>query len=487
MKGPRLASAADVAGRWPDPAAVEAEYAKDRWNANALGIPAQRGRESIRFSSIGQPWLCQAVKDWCRWRLATGCAWGTITASVTTMDRFSAFLAACEPDAADATVITRVVLERYFSWLLATGLAASSRSLALICLRGFLEHNRRHQWLAEIPSDAAIYQDDLPRRDSPLPRFVPEYVMAQLESEAHLAVLEPPIRHLVMVLMETGLRAGDACTLPYNPLIDDSVGWPCLCFYNNKSRSDQLVPLSGRAAMAIKDQQAHVRATWPAGSRWLFPDPKNNPDASLPFPYWTLKRALNTWQARIALHDETGAPVRVSCHQFRHTVGTRLINAGVPQHVVQRLLCHASPRMTSVYAQLYDTTVRKEFDRYQKQRVDITGRLLEFDPESPTAEAEWIKHNLNRIQASLPNGYCGRPPQQECPHPNACLTCPQFQTTVEFLPVHRQHAQHNQELLDVAETHGQQRLADNHRRVQDNLERIISSLEQLHQDGAAGN
>ena len=243
MKGPRLDP--DRTDRWPDPAAVEAEYAKDRWNANALGIPAPRGRESVRFSSIGQAWLRQAVKDWCRWRLATGCAWGTITASATTMDRFSAFLAACEPDAADGSVISRLLLERYFSWLVATGLAASSRSLALICLRGFLEHNRRHQWLAEIPAEAAIYQDDLPRRDNPLPRFVSEFVMAQLETEGHLAVLGPAIRHLVIVLMETGLRAGDACTLPFNPLIDDSVGWPCLCFYNNKSRSDQLVPLSG--------------------------------------------------------------------------------------------------------------------------------------------------------------------------------------------------------------------------------------------------
>jgi hypothetical protein len=34
-----------------------------------------------------------------------------------------------------------------------------------------------------------------------------------------------------------------------------------------------------------------------------------------------------------------------------------------------------------------------------------------------TADAEFTKHNLSRMQASLPNGYCGRPPQQACPHP----------------------------------------------------------------------
>ena len=48
----------------------------------------------------------------------------------------------------------------------------------------------------------------------------------------------------------------------------------------------------------------------------------------------------------------------MTAHQFRHTLGTRLINAGVPQFIVQRVLGHASPEMVSVYAQLHDSTVR---------------------------------------------------------------------------------------------------------------------------------
>ena len=31
--------------------------------------------------------------------------------------------------------------------------------------------------------------------------------------------------------------------------------------------------------------------------------------------------------------------------------------------------------------------------------------------------------NLARAKQTLPNGYCGLPLQQTCPHPNACLTC----------------------------------------------------------------
>ena len=96
--------------------------------------------------------------------------------------------------------------------------------------------------------------------------------------------------------------------------------------------------------------------------------------------------------------------------------------------------------MTARYAQIHDRTVRDAFERYCAQRVNIAGEALDYDPDALTADAEWVKHNLSRIRDSLPNGYCGRPPQQDCPHPNACLTCPDFQTTPEFLDIHRQQA-----------------------------------------------
>lgn len=471
------------AGR-PDPAEVEAEYAKDAWQAQRLGLPARRGRDSLSFASIGQPWLRQGAKAWCRWRLATGVSWNTATAFATSLHRFSSYLAAVDPSAEDGGVITRSLLERYVSWLASAGYAGATRSMSLIFLRGFLEANRRHRWCPEIPEEAALYQEDLPPRDKSAPRWVSEFVMAQLEDPAALALLEPTIRHLVIVIMESGLRAGDACALGFNPVVEDSVGWPCLRYWNNKGRIQQVVPLSERAARAIKDQQAHVGATWPEGSEWLFPDPLHYEDGPLPISYHVLGRRLRSWQARIGLHHEDGLPVLVSAHQFRHTLGTRLINAGVPQHIVQRILGHASPGMTDVYAQLHDSTIRAAFDRYQSQRVDIAGTLLSFDPGSPAADAEWLKHNLARVEASLPNGYCGRPPQHECPHPNACLTCPQFQTTVEFLPVHRQHAKANARLISLAERHGQARLAENHRRIQETLERIIPALEALEGDAA---
>ena len=70
----------------------------------------------------------------------------------------------------------------------------------------------------------------------------------------------------------------------------------------------------------------------------------------------------------------------------------------------------------------------------------------------------------------------------DCPHPKACLTCPDFQTTVEFLDIHRRHAESTTVLIAAAETKGNQRLAANHHRVHDNLTRIINALENVAAD-----
>jgi integrase len=465
-------------------AALDGEWASDHWEAARLGIPARREHGTARFDGISQPWLRDPVKRWSRFRLATGCAFTTIGAGALALTRFSRFLATCHPDARDASAITRPVLEDYISWLLTQGYSASTRALSLSMIRVFFDACHRHGWLPGLAAGATIYVEELPFHHDEIARFIPEFVMAQLESdEAISKIPHPTTRNLVVVMIETGLRGGDACNLPFNPVLTDSSGWPCLRFAAVKVRAEQLIPLSAKAAAAIAAQQDYVREHWPAGSPWLFPGIAANDGGSRPYSHSTFTRQLAHWQRDIGLHDQAGHPVTVTGHQFRHTLGTRLINSGVPQHVVQKLLGHASPHMTGHYAKIHDTTIREAFDRYQSQRINISGQRIGYDPDAPTASAEWVKHNLNRVRDSLPNGYCARPAQQDCPHPNACLTCPDFQTTPVFLQIHRRQAATNRRLIAQADASGQQRLAGNLRRVQANLDRIIPALEALENDG----
>lgn len=459
---------------------IEAEYASDIWSAARLGIHMTRSPNQIRFDPITQPWLRAGVKRWARLRLGSGKTFGTVHVDIRAMVWFSRFLAERDRGAGDETVITRDTIEAYLIWITASHLAAHTASTYITCLRVFLDACRRHDWLARLPSTAALYHDDLPSRPRPLPRFIAEFVMNQLEDPERLAALpDDTTRALVVVIMETGLRAGDACSLPFNPLIEDSAGWPCLRYFNAKMAAEQLVPLSATAAETIRAQQAGLLRRWADGPPVLFPAPHSNPDGTRPFSYATLRQRLARWQDDIDLRDETGQRVRVTAHQFRHTLGTRLINQGVPQHVIQRLLGHASPQMTARYASLHDSTVRQAFDEYCQQRVNLAGERIVYDPAGITAEAEWTKHNMTRVQASLPNGYCGRPPQQDCPHPNACLTCPDFQTTPAFLEIHRRQRDEARVLIATAHSDGRFRLAANHQQVHDNLDQLIDALEAI--------
>jgi hypothetical protein len=84
-----------------------------------------------------------------------------------------------------------------------------------------------------------------------------------------------------------------------------------------------------------------------------------------------------------------------------------------------------------------------------------------------------------RAKQTLANGYCGLPLQQTCPHPNACLTCDSFLTTVEFLPQHREQLARTDDLIAQAKADGRQRLVDMNTPVRLNLLRIIDGLQAL--------
>jgi hypothetical protein len=62
------------------------------------------------------------------------------------------------------------------------------------------------------------------------------------------------------------------------------------------------------------------------------------------------------------------------------------------------------------------------------------------------------------------------------------LTCPDFQTSVEFLPTHRRQVAETRQLVAAAEHDGHRRLADNHRVVLGHLERIVTALESMSGD-----
>ncbi|MEU6191510.1 site-specific integrase [Nocardia sp. NPDC047038] len=372
--------------------------------------------------------------------------------------------------------IDRLLLERYLAFLHATFGGRVMHRHLIGQLNQFLTAIRQHDWDTTLPVNAMFFPEDYPKEGEWLPRALSDHVMAQLEHTDNLDRWTIPAYRLVtVILMRGGLRVIDALGLAVDCVVRDSNGAPYLRYFNHKMRREALVPIDDELEQSIAQHLKQLKVQWPQGVPRLFPKPRNNADGRLPMSGSAYRRALQRWLASCAIQDEHGQQIRITPHQWRHTLGTQLINRDVPQEVVRRILDHDSHMMTARYARLSDTTIRRHWESARK--VGNAGQTVTLDPDGPLAEAAWAKQRVSRATQALPNGYCSLPLVKTCPHANACLTCPMFVTTAEFLPQHRHQQKQVIELISSAEARGQQRLAEMNRQVLGNLTSIITALE----------
>jgi integrase len=449
------------------------EYPRDTWRLRNLGV--SEGPATVRFDQIPQPWLKDLAKRWIRWRLSGGIGAGSATKAAIAITRFSRFLASPAVNVDRLALVDRPLLERYLAELHTELAGRNVHAERISQLHSFLQAIRRHGWDDCLPANAVFHSEDYPKRGQQLPRALAEHVMTQLEDPANLDRWNDPARRLItLILIRCGLRLGDALRLPTDCIVNDAEGAPYLRYQNHKMKREALVPIDEQLKGEILKQQQRVRDHWPDATPVLFPRSRANPDGSKRASHSGYQHALSQWLKRCDIRDEHGRPVHLTPHQYRHTLGTRLINLDVPQEVVRRILDHDSHAMTAHYARLSDTTIRRHWERARK--VNANGESVTLDPDGPLAEAAWAKQRIGRATQALPNGYCSLPLVKTCPHANACLTCPMFVTTTEFLPQHHKQYQQTLQIISAAEARGHTRQAEMNRQVADNLEKIITSL-----------
>ncbi len=452
----------------------ESEFSRDVWALHRLGVIGTQAR--LRFDRIPQPWLRELVKRFVRWRLSIGRSVNQATIDILALTRFAGFLAGSPHEPHNLAAVDRAVLERYLADLSRDPRSSRSRGRDISSLTAFLLAVRRHGWDPTLPAGATFYPEDFPRPAKRLPRALAEHVMAQLEAAANLDRWHHlDARLLTLILIRCGLRVGDACGLAFDCIIRGGDGAPYLRYRNTKMNREAVVPIDEELEAGIVAQRQHVADRWPGASPWLFPAPRMNPDGARALTPNSYRGQLGIWLERCDIRDEHGQAVHLTPHQWRHTFGTRLINRDVPQEVVRVLLDHASAEMTAHYARLHDTTVRRHWENARK--VDATGETVTIDPDGPLSQADWAMQRLGRATQALPNGFCGLPVQKTCPHANACLTCPMFVTTPEFLPQHREQHRQVVQLISAAEARGHTRVAEMNRQVMGNLEKIITALQ----------
>jgi len=443
------------------------EHEKDVWDLQRMAIPVSLSlsNTTLNFCLIRQLWLRKAVKAYLRYCLAI-CAESTCRTRLQALTRFAEFLAQDRPEAT-AKAITRKLLVEYLSYLpKRVGIAV--RKNDVINVRTFLEIAARERWLP-IESGRMIYDEEVPQPPKPQPRYIPPAVLDQLNK--YIGNLKAPWMHMILILQECGMRISELLQLPLDCLTQDARGTPYLRFMQGKMKREHTIPVSQEIARVIQEQQQVVRGR-PQLSTLLFPNPRGRV-----FKQFTFAQRINRLAYDHEIRGADGKLFRFQSHQFRHTVGTRMINLGVPHHIIQRYLGHLGPEMTSRYAHIHDATMKEKLSEYlQGTLVDVTGKTVPESGPLDTADLQWFTRNV--LAQALTNGYCTIPVVAgPCPHPNACLNCTHFRTDISFLEIHKAELRETDRVIAKANANGWMRQIEMNEQKRNNLFNIITSLE----------
>jgi len=153
-------------------------------------------------------------------------------------------------------------------------------------------------------------------------------------------------RALILLLLRTGIRIGEALSLTINDL--DLKGRKVHLHRGEKNDKGRVVYLSNDAAFCLK--------------RWLtLRDPEQFVFArkeEAPLSYSAARSLFKRYLIEAHL-DHKGYTV----HSLRHTYASELLNAGMRLEVLQQLMGHQDIEMTRRYARLTDRTREEEYFR----------------------------------------------------------------------------------------------------------------------------
>src|ERR1039457_4574382 len=203
---------------------------------------------------------------------------------------------------------------------------------------------------------------DAPARPAPGDpgRDVPAEIMRQICG--HLPELEEAVssretRIAVELLMDTGRRPAEICTLEWDCLARDADGMPVLVYDNSKAhRLRRRLPVSEHTATLITDQKLAVRERFPAtppDRLKLLPSRRLNPAGSRPVTEDNLIGRHRIWLGSMGpLLRADGTEfdkTLITPYSYRHSYAQRHADAGVPVDVLRELMDHTSMDATKRY------------------------------------------------------------------------------------------------------------------------------------------
>jgi integrase/recombinase XerD len=219
----------------------------------------------------------------------------------------------------------------------------------LLALKSFFRWCVRRELVNKDPT----VELELPRREQPLPQAV----LTAEEVERVLAVPDLATacgirdRAILETFYSTGIRRTELVRLKTTDLDGDQ---RLLWIRLGKGGRDRVVPIGSRALRWIERYARDVRPEWVSESDdgVLFLTTRGNP------------LHLARVSERVAQYvDQANVGKRGSCHLFRHTMATLMLEGGADIRWIQAMLGHAQLSTTALYTRVAISQLKRVHER----------------------------------------------------------------------------------------------------------------------------
>jgi integrase/recombinase XerD len=258
---------------------------------------------------------------------------------------------------AAATILTvpldQLTLAALEQWVSRGAVSAATVARRTATLSRFFTWALRHQLCTTHPLAA--------REVTPTRRRLPRPIPAgdeRIAIDTTITTAVPPYRQILILLRETGMRAGEALALTIGD-VTLAAGREGIRVRDPKNGTERIVVLGPTATpKALRMLRAYLKT--------LHGQPPHAPlfrsSRGTRVSYDALHYQWGQVCTTAGLVDAQGKP-RYTLHQLRHTRGSELAEHGQRMEIVQRVLGHRDPRSTQGYAALHDDQVRAALEQ----------------------------------------------------------------------------------------------------------------------------
>lgn len=296
--------------------------------------------------------------------------------------------------------ITKLELKRYYNQLFDSGISFSTINAANQVFHQIFAEAIENKYTRDDPTIGVLKELNREAKKKP---SSPK-ALTREQQEIFLSALKNHKNHhhyynFFAFLVETGLRVGEAAGLQWDSVdmdndkiyveyslgvlrgYEDNKGYRRVMHEPKTENGRRMVPLTNQAKLMLQIEKAKgipCKESIDGFSNFVFLNSKGSP-----YHFNTLNAALEkvVKDYNATVKDEALKLPHITCHTFRHTCTTRLIEDGINPIVAQKLIGHADARTTiDIYTHISENTVVEAMKQREKVQNQKKSGKTDFVP-----------------------------------------------------------------------------------------------------------